>query len=47
MRVCSIGVVHREMGENEKALEFYNKSLEILIKVFGQDHLLVADTKNK
>ena len=38
MWVCSIGVVHRNMGENEKALEYYNKSLEIKIKVHGQDH---------
>ena len=43
--MCSIGVVHRNMGENGKALEYYNKSLEIKIKVHGQDHLVVADTK--
>ena len=33
--VCSIGAVYRNMGENEKALESYNKSLEIKIKVHG------------
>ena len=43
--MCSVGVVHYHMGENEKALEYYNKSLEIKIKVHGQDHPLVADTK--
>ena len=37
----------RKMGENEKALEYYNKSLEIKIKVHDQDHPLVASTKNK
>ena len=42
--VCSIGIVHRKMGENEKALEYYNKSLEIQIKVRGQDHPVLADT---
>ena len=35
------------MGENEKALEYYNKSLEIKIKVHGQDDLHVANTKHK
>ena len=35
------------MGENEKALEFYNKSLEIQIRVRGQDHPDTAATKNK
>ena len=34
------------MGENEKALEFYNKSLEIQIKVRGQDHPDTASTQN-
>ena len=43
--VCSIGVVYGNMGENKKALESYNKSLEIKIKVYGQDHLHVAKTK--
>ena len=45
MWVCSIGVVHCNMGENEKALEYFNKSVNIKIKVYGQDHPLVADTK--
>ena len=44
MWVCSIGDVYNKMGENEKALEYYNKSLEIKIKVLGQDHLVAADT---
>ena len=46
MWVCSIGAVYNKMGENEKALGYYNKSLEIKIKVLGQDHPLAADTKN-
>ena len=45
MWVCSVGAVYNKMGENEKALEYYDKSLEIKIKVLGQDHLLVAATK--
>ena len=45
MWVCSIAAVYNKMGENEKALEYHNKSLEIKIKVFGQDHPHVADTK--
>ena len=44
MWVCSIGAVYNKMGENEKALGYYNKSLEIKIKVLGQDHPLVAST---
>ena len=32
------------MGENEKALEYYNKSLKIKIKVHGQDHPDIAGT---
>ena len=47
MWVCSIGIVLRKMGETEKALTCYNKSLEIKIKVHGQDHPLVATTRNK
>ena len=31
------------MGENEKALTYYNKSLEIKVKVHGQDHPSMAD----
>ena len=34
-----------DQGKYPEALEYYNKSLEIKIKVHGQDHPLVADTK--
>ena len=47
MWVCSVGAVYNKMGQNEKALEYYDKSLKIKIRVLGQDHLPVADTKHK
>jgi tetratricopeptide (TPR) repeat protein len=31
-------------GKYPEALEYYNKSLEIMIKVHGQDHPIAADT---
>ena len=42
---CNIGIVYKEMDECEKALEYFHKNLEIIIKVHGQDHLQVARTK--
>ena len=45
--LCSIGSVLDDQGKYPEALEYYNKSLEIMIKVHGQDHPLVADTKFK
>ena len=47
MWVCSIGSVYMEMGEYEKALDYYNQGLQIVVKVYGLDHQLVVDTKNK
>ena len=35
-----------EQGKCPEALQYYNKSLEIKIRVHGQDHLSVAETKN-
>jgi hypothetical protein len=43
--VCSIGIVLRKMGKPEEALENYNESLKIKIRVLGPDHPHVADTK--
>ena len=36
-----------DQGKYPEALEYYNKSLEIKIKVHGLDHLDTATTKNK
>ena len=35
------------MGKPDEALENYNKSLEIKIRVVGPEHLRVANTKHK
>ena len=43
--LCSIGTVLDKMGKSEEALENYNKSLEIKIRMLGLEHPLVADTK--
>ena len=40
--VCSTGIVLLAMGKHEKALENYNKSLEIKIRALGHDHPDVA-----
>ena len=42
--MCSIGIVLNEMAKHEKALDSYNKSLEIRIRVLGHEHPLVADS---
>ena len=36
-----------DQGKYPEALEYYNNSLEIKIKVHGQDHPSMADTYNK
>ena len=37
-----IGNVYNSQGQYERALEYYQKSLEIRIRVFGSDHPDVA-----
>jgi len=39
-----IGVVYYSQSQYERALEYYQKALEINIKVSGQDHLDVASS---
>ena len=42
----NLGIVYRKLGKFKEALEYYEKSLGIKIKVFnGQDHTDVADSK--
>ena len=41
-----IGNVYDSQGQYERALEYYQKALEIDIKVSGQDHLDVAKSYN-
>jgi len=38
----NIGNVYRKQGQYERALEYYQKALDIDIKVSGQDHPDVA-----
>jgi tetratricopeptide (TPR) repeat protein len=42
----NIGGVHKERGEYEKALELFNKCLEIEMKKLGADSIQVATTLN-
>ena len=42
--LCSIGAVLVDQGKYPEALEYYNKSLEIKIKVHGLDHPVAAGT---
>ena len=42
----NIGIVYHKQGKGEEALDQYNKSLEIKIRVYGQDHPHVADSKS-
>ena len=37
-----LGIVYKRQGQYERALEYYQKALEIDIKVSGQDHPDVA-----
>ena len=39
-------MVYDSQGKYERALEYYQKALEIFIKVFGQDHPDVATSFN-
>ena len=41
----SIGNVCDSQGKYEEALEYYQKSLDIQIRVFGSDNPSVADSK--
>jgi len=41
-----MGNVYEAQGKYEQALEVYSKSLDIKIKVTGQDSPLVASTRN-
>ena len=47
MTYGNMGCVYDSMGDFPKALECHNRDLEIKLRVFGPEHLLVADTKNK
>ena len=38
-------LVYNSQGKYEEALEYYQKSLDIKIRVVGQDHPSVADSK--
>ena len=38
--------MYRSLGENEKALKMLEKSLEINIKLFGNDHPSIATCYN-
>jgi tetratricopeptide (TPR) repeat protein len=42
----NIGLVYEKQGLYEKALEYYQKDLEITVRVVGHDHLDVAKTYN-
>ncbi len=42
--MTNIGAAFSEKGDYEKALENYNKCLEIQIKIFGSESILVAGT---
>jgi len=42
----NIGVVWKNKGEYDKALDFYQKSLEIKLKTLGGEHPSVADSYN-
>ena len=42
---CSIGEVYREQAKFDEAMQNYERSLEISIRVVGHDHLVVAATK--
>ncbi len=41
----NIGLVHKKLGNFPKALEYYEKSLEIKIECLGGAHVKVAETK--
>ena len=38
MTYSNIGMVHFDLGDNEKALYFSKKALNILVKTNGHDH---------
>eukprot|EP00961_Rhodomonas_salina_P198038 2672314-Rhodomonas_salina.1 len=38
----NIGNVYEKLGENTKALEYFNRGLEIKVKNLGHDHIDVA-----
>jgi len=42
----NMGIMYDSQGRYEEALEAYSKSLDIKIKVLGQDSLEVAKTHN-
>ena len=42
----NIGNVYDRQGQYERSLEYYQKALEIFIKVSGQDHPAVAASYN-
>ena len=41
----NMGAAWKEMGDNDKAMEYYSSALPILEKVHGPDHPHVADTQ--
>ena len=38
--------MYNNQGDYKQALEYYNKSLQVRIKVLGKDHPSTADTWN-
>ena len=42
----NIGMVHQAKGEDDKALEYYRKSLAIYLKQLGPGHRSVATSYN-
>ena len=41
----NIGEVYRQQGRYEEALDYYHRDLEITVRVVGQEHPQVADSK--
>jgi CHAT domain-containing protein len=43
MTYNNIGIIYDAKGEYDKALEYYKKSIEINLKINGEDHVNIAD----
>ena len=40
-----MGMVYKQQGRYEEALDYYHRSLDIKVRVVGHDHPDVADSK--